>query len=218
MKTRSLLLIAAAALSLSASAALAQEGPDPDGYYSRTDHDGYYDRDGHYQHFPPGYRGDDDRSGAGDDRGPPDDRDGPPPRVYREGDYERDCRSGTAAGTVFGAAGGGLIGGAASHGNPAAIVGGVLLGGLLGNALSRDVDCDDQRYAFDTYADGFNGEIGRRYEWRHGDSYGYFTPTREYADAGSRCRDFTTTTYRGGRTYTHDGTACYGRDGYWHIQ
>lgn len=194
MRTRSLLLAAAAAIALSTTAVLAQEGPDPDGYYSRTDHNGYYDRDGHYRHYP-----DEDRY--------PDA--GPPPRPDRESYYDRDCRAGTAAGTVAGAAGGGLIGGAASHGNPAAIVGGIFLGGLLGNALSRDVDCEDQRYAYDTYHDGLYGEVGHRYEWNHGDSRGYFVATREFNDDGDRCREFTTVTYRHGQEFRHDGVACY---------
>ena len=200
MTTRSLLLAATAVLLLGTGAATAQsDRPDPDGYYSNTDHDGYYDRDGTYRHFNDG---DDDH-----DRN--DDRDsGPPPGIYREGDYERDCHRGSGAGTVFGAIGGGLIGGAASHGNAGAVVGGVLLGGLLGNALSRDIDCDDQRYAFDSYAGGLNGDLGHRYDWRHGESYGYFTPTRE----------FTTVTYRHGEEFHHDGTACYERDGYWHFR
>ncbi len=49
-----------------------------------------------------------------------------------------------STGTVLGAIGGGLIGGFASHGNGLGIVGGALLGGLAGNAISRDMDCDDR--------------------------------------------------------------------------
>jgi surface antigen len=212
MIMKSLLLAAAAAMALSTSAAVAQDRPDPDGYYSDSDHDGYYDRDGHYRH----YDSTTDRRGEESDE----DDSGPPPAVYREGEYERECRRGDVrAGTVFGAAGGGLIGGVASHGNPAAIVGGVLLGGLLGNTLSRDVDCDDQHVAFDVYADGLNGEVGHRYEWRHGDSYGYFTPTRDYTgDDGLHCRDFSTDTWRHGEEFRREGTACFGHDGYWHFR
>src|SRR5476651_657932 len=59
---------------------------------------------------------------------------------YREGDYERSCHNGNAtAGTIFGAIAGGLIGSAVSHGNGGAVAGGVILGGLLGNTLSRDI-------------------------------------------------------------------------------
>jgi surface antigen len=205
----SLLVASCVAISLGAGAALAQpdETRDPDGYYSRSDHDGYYDGNGQYRHQLDG----------GDDNSR--DTAGPLPSDYREGDYERNCRRGNgAAGTVFGAIDGGLIGSAASHGNGGAVMGGVLMGGLLGNALTRDVDCGAQRDAFNSYADGFNGDIGRRYAWHHGPDYGSFTPTREYQEQGLRCRDFTETTYRGGQQDQHDGSACYERDGNWHMR
>jgi len=151
---------------------------------------------------------------GGDGYGPP----APPPpgNYYREGDYERSCHSGNAAaGTIFGAIGGGLIGSAASHGNGAAVAGGVILGGLLGNTLARDVGCDDQRYAFDSYNQGLNGDVGREYDWRHSDDYGSFTPTREYRDGAYICRDFHETTYRNGQQVERDGTACRQDDGNW---
>lgn len=158
----------------------------------------------------------DDRN-SGWDRGDRDARNVPPPdNYYREGDYERSCRQGNAAaGTVFGAIAGGLIGGAASHGNGGAVVGGVILGGMLGNALSRDIDCDDQRYAFDAYGSSLNGEIGRDYDWRHGDNYGTFTSTREYHDGGQVCRDFRSLSYRNGQRYERSGTACRDYNGNW---
>lgn len=156
-------------------------------------HGGYYDRDG-----------------------------GPPPsnyRYYHEGDYENDCHRGNqVAGTIFGAIAGGLIGGAVSHGNGGAVAGGVILGGLAGNALSQDIDCDNQRYAFSAYDEGFNGEVGREYDWRHGDDYGTFRPTREYRDGNYICRDFHATNYRHGQAFDRDGTACREDDGYWHLR
>ena len=118
---------------------------------------------------------------------------------------ERDC----------GALAGGLIGGAASHGNGGAVVGGAVLGGLLGNTISRDVDCDDQPVAFRVYADGLNGPIGMRSEWHNRSNYGYFTPTREFRRDGMICRDFTETSWRGGQSFTHEGTACRQPDGNW---
>jgi surface antigen len=142
----------------------------------------------------------------------------PPPsgNYYREGDYERSCHQGNAAaGTIFGAVAGGLIGGAASHGNGAAIAGGVVLGGLLGNTLSRDIACDDQRYAFDAYGRSLNGDVGRGYDWQHGNNNGTFTSTREYWSNGQYCRDFHAVTYRDGQRYERDGTACRGPDGNW---
>ncbi|MBL6853529.1 MAG: hypothetical protein ISS15_05760 [Alphaproteobacteria bacterium] len=160
---------------------------------------------------------DSDRGYGGDDRyGPPPT---PPGNYYREGDYERSCRSGNvAAGTIFGALAGGLIGGAASHGNGGAIAGGVILGGLLGNTLSRDVDCDDQRYAFNTYGQSLNGDVGREYRWQHNANYGTFTSTREYRDGPYICRDFHTVTYRGDQRFDRDGTACRQDDGNWRFR
>lgn len=211
MSFKKILLAAAATLTLSGSLAAAQPVPpppgnDPDGYYSRADQNGYYDRDGHYQRIRRDY-------------GPPD-RVGPPPPpppgdYYQQGAYEQNCHRGNqAAGTIFGALAGGLIGGAASHGNGGAVVGGAILGGLLGNTISKDVDCDDQPMAFRVYADGLNGDLNRRYEWRGRNGYGYFIPTREFRRGGVICRDFTETTYRGGRAFTRTGTACRdnGRD------
>jgi len=146
----------------------------------------------------------------------------PPPSnysYYRQGQYESDCHRGNqAAGTIFGAVAGGLIGGAVSHGNGGAVVGGVVLGGRAGNALSRDIDCDDHRYAYARYNDGFNGPVGQEYRWEHGDRYGTFTPTREYRDGNYVCRDFQTVNYRDGQQHRESGTACREDDGYWHFR
>ena len=249
------MLMAATAIALvfGATAASAQQGDmppppdrDPNGYYSQGDHDGYYDRDGNYvrydsQNRDQGYNGP-DRQGADNgpppeaDNGPPPDyangpppdyANGPPPDTYRQGVYEDNCRrSNNAAGTIFGAIAGGLIGSAASHGHGyhghgnnqgGAIVGGAILGGLLGNALTRDMPCEDHSPAFSVYAQGLDGPIGGRYEWRNRDNgdYGYFIPQREYQRDGYVCRSFTTTTYRGGRTFSRSGSACRMRDGNW---
>ena len=166
-----------------------------------------------------GYSGGGGGYSGGGNYGPP-----PPPppgnySYYREGQYESDCHRGNrAAGTIFGALAGGLIGGAASHGNGGAVVGGVILGGLVGNSLSRDIDCDDQRYAFSRYNDGLNGPVGQEYRWNHEDRYGTFTTTREYRNGSYICRDFHTVNYRNGERYERDGTACREDDGYWHFR
>ena len=211
MTAKRVILTSAALLSMS-TIAMAQPAPpppnDPYGYYSQYDQEGYYDRDGRYRHI----RHEDE------DYGPPPPPPPPPPAAYYEpGRYEQDCHRGNAAaGTIFGALAGGLIGGAASHGNGGAVVGGAVLGGLLGNAVSQDIDCNDQPYAYRIYADGLNGDVGRRYEWRHDDAYGYFTPVREYSRRGVICRDFTETSYRpDGRSFTRSGTACRQTDGNW---
>jgi surface antigen len=120
-------------------------------------------------------------------------------------------------GTVLGAAGGGIIGGVASHGNGLGILGGALLGGLAGNAISRDMDCDDQQHAAVSYDQSFRGRVGERHEWVSDDhDHGYTVTNREYRRRnGQVCRDFTQVTYRGGRELHRDGTACRGRNGNW---
>jgi surface antigen len=215
MKIFTILMAASAVFAIGAASAQPYQGPppdrDPNGYYSQFDQNGYYDRNGQYRRY-------NDRRDRRDSRdnngyGPP-----PPPQgaYYEQGRYEDNCRRGNAAaGTIFGALAGGAIGGAISHGNGGAVVGGAVLGGLLGNTVSKDIDCDDQPYAFRVYSDGLNGDIGRRYEWSHGQARGYFIPTREYRRDGRLCRDFTETTYRGDRELTHAGTACRAQDGNW---
>ena len=213
MKIRQALLGAVALLSAAVSVAQAQPnwappGNDPRGYYSDSDRNGYYDRDGHYTRIQ-------------NDRGQRDDRYGPPPPPpvanYEQGRYEDNCRRGNAtAGTIFGALAGAAIGAGVSRGNGGAALGGAVLGGLLGNTISKDIDCDDQPEAFRVYSSGLNGDLNRRYDWRgRNGGYGYFTPTREYRRSGVVCRDFSETTYRGGREYTRTGTACRETGGNW---
>jgi surface antigen len=231
------MLLAATALALvfGATAASAQSDngppPDPNGYYNQNDRDGYYDRDGRYIRYdnqvPDASQGDNGPP-PGYDNGPPPDYDnGPPPDTYQQGVYEDRCRrNNNVAGTIFGAIAGGLIGSAASHGHGyhghgndqgGAIVGGAILGGLLGNALTRDMPCEDHSRAFTVYAQGLDGPIGQRSEWRNRDNgdYGYFIPQREFTRDGYVCRSFSTTTYRGGQPYSRSGTACRMRDGNW---
>ena len=220
MSIKRILLSAAAILAAGTIVAEAQQvmpppGNDPGGYYSQYDRDGYYDRNGRYRRIR-------HRDFDGPPPPPPPAAYGPPPPprgavYYERGRYEADCHRGNAAaGTIFGALAGGLIGGAASHGNGGAVVGGAILGGLLGNTISSDIECDDQPYAFRIYADGLNGDLGQRYEWRNGRAHGYFTPQREYRRRGVVCRDFTETSYRAdGRSFTRTGTACRQTDGNW---
>lgn len=212
-------MLLAAAPMLADGAAKPQTPPDPNGYYSNQDSDGYYDSQGNYVRYS--------------DQQP--DADGyttfnPPPRtVYHAGNDQARCRTRhRAAGTFFGALAGGLIGGAASDGHrgwhhrgsdPGAVIGGIILGGMLGDAMSRDIPCDDHSNAFGTYTDGLNGPLGRTYEWRNDETgdYGAFTPEREFRRGGQTCRSFSETTTVGGKTYERSGIACRGRDGNWHF-
>jgi len=118
-------------------------------------------------------------------------------------------------GTILGALAGGVLGGAVSHGNGGAVVGGALLGGFAGNAISRDMDCEDRAYAARSYNDSFHGRIGQRYQWRRGPNRGYIVANREYYRGRRLCRDFTQVVYRRGREFDRDGTACRRRDGEW---
>ena len=135
--------------------------------------------------------------------------------------YGDDCQNQRATGTVLGAIAGGIVGNQFGRGGgkAAATIGGVFLGGLAGNAIASDMPCDDRRYAFRVYTDGFAGPVGRRYEWRNpnGD-YGYFIPTREYQDGRYLCRDFDESVYRNGRWHERQGSACRREDGNWHFR
>jgi surface antigen len=208
MPIRKILLSACAAATLLTGAASAQPrwvppGNDPDGYYSDADHNGYYDRSGRYTRIRD--RGPYDR-GYGPPPPPPRYDSGPPPGAYAPA---RDCRrDNKATGTILGAIAGGLIGGFASHGNGLATIGGVIGGGALGNVIAGDMDCEDQGQAYPIYVDSLNGDLGRPYEWRRGPNRGTFTSTREYRRGGQVCREFTTTTWRGGNSHTRTGVAC----------
>jgi hypothetical protein len=56
-------------------------------------------------------------------------------------------------GTILGAAGGGLIGNAVTHGSAVGTVGGAVAGGFAGNAIARSGDChvdrDGRAYYYD---------------------------------------------------------------------
>jgi surface antigen len=136
--------------------------------------------------------------------------------------YGEDCHEQNAtAGTIVGAIAGGIIGSQFGRGGgrAAATVGGVFLGGVAGNQIAGDMNCEDRRYAFRVYSDGFNGPVGQRYEWRNprGD-YGYFTPVREYQDGPYLCRDFEEGVWRDGAWRVRNGTACRQDDGNWHFR
>ena len=110
---------------------------------------------------------------------------------------------------------GGVLGGVLTRGSGVGIVGGALLGGLAGNAISRDMDCEDRPYAARSYDESFHGPVGRRYEWSRGPNHGYIVTNREYWRGRRLCRDFTQVVYRRGREYDREGTACRRRDGQW---
>ena len=123
-----------------------------------------------------------------------------------------DACSGKDHGTIAGGIFGGVLGGGLTNGKAA---GGALLGGLAGNAIARDMDCQDHPYAARAYDQSFHGQVGRRYEWSRGRNRGYVVTNREYNRGPRLCRDFTQVVYRRGREFDRAGTACRRRDGEW---
>jgi surface antigen len=117
---------------------------------------------------------------------------------------------------------GGILGSQFGHGSgkTAATLGGVFLGGIAGNAIAGDIECQDRPYAFRAYSEGFQGPIGQHYEWYNDQrtSHGSFMPTREYRDRGLICRDFQEERDVRGRHLNRLGTACRENDGNWHFR
>jgi surface antigen len=118
-------------------------------------------------------------------------------------------------GTIVGGVLGGILGGVLSDGKVVGIAGGALLGGLAGNAIARDMDCQDQPYAARAYGQSFRGKVGQRYGWSRGPNRGYVVTDREYYRGQRLCRDFTQVVYRRGREFDRPGTACRTRNGEW---
>ncbi len=115
---------------------------------------------------------------------------------------------------IVGATGGGIIGAqiGKGHGRNAAIVSGVLIGGLIGNSYTyADQVCT--RRVFET------AQVGAPLYWNNPDTgYNYtVTPVRDYQQNGRYCREYTATARVGGKLQETYGTACYQPDGSWEI-
>jgi surface antigen len=142
--------------------------------------------------------------------------------TYNDDNYYRSCRnSPDPAGVIAGALIGGLLGNAASRGNGGATVAGVILGGVTGAALTRNLDCEDQSYAYKTYYDGFNsGRPNSDYQWRNPSNghYGNFRVVSYANDPdGFRCANFSQQIYINERPQVSTGRACQQPDGSWTI-
>ncbi|MDP6951732.1 MAG: RT0821/Lpp0805 family surface protein [Alphaproteobacteria bacterium] len=127
------------------------------------------------------------------------------------------------AGTLIGAAAGGLIGSqiGSGSGQLVAVGAGVLLGGLLGSEVGRSLDKADQAYAAQTYNQTLeHAPVGQTNTWVNPDSgnEGSYTPVKTYqADSGQYCREFQQTITVSGQTESAYGTACRQPDGTWQI-
>lgn len=126
--------------------------------------------------------------------------------------------------TTIGAVGGGTLGGliaAAAGGSGAAIaasvIGGILVGGLVGNLL----DSKDKKEAAEAQQRALeSAPSGRAVSWQNPDNghKGTVTPTRTYqTSTGQYCREFETHVTIEGKSDKAYGTACRQPDGSWKI-
>ena len=231
MLKKSLAVVTAAALTLGA---LAPAGAQPGRFNDRFDrNDRFNDR--LEQAYRDGYRNgfNDARDRRRfDDRyvvaGPPPDRDArwrqryTQTYTYNDDSFYRECRQSVdPAGVIAGALIGGLLGNAISRGNGGATVAGVIVGGVTGAALTRNLDCEDRSYAYKTYYDGFNaGRPNASYRWRNPKNghYGDFRVADYYDDPdGFRCANYTQQIFINGRPQAASGRACQQPDGTWAI-
>jgi len=143
---------------------------------------------------------------------------------YQDDSYYRECRTKVdPGGVIAGALIGGLLGNALGKGGGrgGATIAGVVVGGALGAALTKNMDCEDRSYAYNTYYDGFNaGRTGVPYQWRNPRSgnYGEFRVNDYYNDqVGFRCANFTQQIFISGRPQAATGRACQQPDGTWAI-
>ena len=144
--------------------------------------------------------------------------------TYADDNYYRECRqTADPAGVIAGALIGGLLGNAAVRGNarPAGTVAGVIVGGALGASLTRNLDCEDRSYTYKTYYDGFNaGRPNQQYTWRNprNGRNGILRVGDYYNDPdGFRCATFSQAIYINGRPQEGRGRACQQPDGSWTI-
>jgi surface antigen len=143
---------------------------------------------------------------------------------YHDDAYYRDCRDGPdPAGIMAGAVIGGLIGNAAvrGEGRTAATIAGVILGGAVGAGLTNDLTCEDRSYAYRSYYEGLNsGRSNVPYQWRNPRSgnNGDFRVHDYYSDPdGFPCANYTQQIFVNNRPQTATGRACRQPDGSWVI-
>lgn len=126
------------------------------------------------------------------------------------------------AGTLLGAAGGGLLGAQIGDGRGqlAAVAAGTLLGALVGNQVGASLDRADRMALTRAHETAYTGPLHEPVYWRNEDSgnYGTVTPLREgTTTSGYYCREYQQTIHIGGRAERGYGTACRQPDGSWQI-
>ena len=144
--------------------------------------------------------------------------------TYADDNYYQQCRtSADPAGILAGALIGGLLGNAATRGNarPAGTVAGIVIGGALGASLTQNMDCNDRSYSYKAYSDAFNaGRPNQQYDWRNpaNGRRGSIRVGTYYNDPdGFRCTTFSQSLYINNRAQTGSGRACQQPDRTWVI-
>jgi surface antigen len=140
---------------------------------------------------------------------------------YNDDGYYQQCRnSSDPAGVIAGGFIGGLLGNAAGSGRnrTGATIAGVIIGGAIGAALTSNLDCDDRSYAYKSYYDGLNSGRPGQHEWNNSrnNHRGQFRVESYYDDPdGFHCATFTQYIYIEGRQQEARGRACRQPDGSW---
>lgn len=188
-------------------------------FYRERDRWQRYDRDGQ-----DGYQRDRPNSGRSDDRDQRWKQRYSQTYTYNDDAYYRDCRTKSdPAGVIAGSLIGGLLGNAAggNRNRTAGTVAGVIVGGVAGAALTSRLECEDRSYAYKTYSQALNsGRANSNWQWENprNKNYGDFRVNQYYTDPDDfRCATFTQQVYVGGRREIANGRACQQPDGAWAI-
>ncbi|MCZ6771610.1 MAG: RcnB family protein [Proteobacteria bacterium] len=145
-------------------------------------------------------------------------------QTYDDDPFYQQCRytydpTGIAGGALIGGVLGNTI--ASGRGRTGATLAGIVIGGAVGAALTRDLTCEDRSYAYRAYSDGLNsGSPNSEYQWRNPETgnHGTFQVGDYNNDPdGFRCTTYTQQIFVDGRPQTASGRACQQPDGTWTI-
>ena len=106
-----------------------------------------------------------------------------------------------------------------ANGEPVApAAAGVALDGLIGHQIGAAMDDEDKQRAYVAHMHALErGHSSAPIAWRNPDSghYGSIVPGPEYAQRGTKCRQYTHTVYIDRKPQTARGTACRSPNGSW---
>ena len=94
----------------------------------------------------------------------------------------------------------------------------VALDGLIGHQIGAAMDDEDKQRAYVAHMHALErGHSSAPIAWRNPDSghYGSIVPGPEYAQRGTKCRQYTHTVYIDRKPQTARGTACRSPNGSW---